>query len=70
MDAEKQTVNNKTVNNLNFKGDDDGDLIELCIEYKKCRPGLTLKAAIRNYLFETLPAAIDKIKAEKPRMAS
>ena len=58
-------MKNKTVSNLGFKGDEDGELIELAKEYTRLRPGLSLKAAIRNYLLETLPTEIKRIRQNK-----
>lgn len=62
MDANKAKMKNKTVSHLGFKGDEDGELIDMAKEYCKLRPGLTLKAAIRNYLLTTLPAEIERIR--------
>lgn len=62
MDAKKEKMKNKTISNLGFKGSEDGDLIELAKEYTRLRPGLSLKAAIRNYLLETLPEEIKQLR--------
>jgi hypothetical protein len=66
MDAEKkEPVKNKIVGYLNFKGDEDGDLLELANTYRRLRPGLTLKAAIRNFLLEKLPGEIEQLQGGK-----
>jgi hypothetical protein len=62
MDANKIKMKSKTVSNLGFKGSDDGELIELAKEYARLRPGLSLKAAIRNYLLIALPKEIERIR--------
>lgn len=62
MDAIGKKMKSKTVSNLGFKGSDDGDLIELAKEYARLRPGLTLKAAIRNYLLTNLPKEIERLR--------
>ena len=66
MDASKRkTVKNRNVGYLGFKGDEDGELLTLANQYKQLRPGLTLKAAIRNFLLEKLPEEIQRITNKK-----
>ena len=62
MDAINEKMKNKTISNFGFKGSEDGQLIEIAKEYTRLRPGLSLKAAIRNYLLETLPREIERIR--------
>jgi len=71
MDAKKQRkkMKNKTTSNFGYKGSEDGDLIELAKEYTRLRPGLSLQAAVRNYLLETLPVEIARIRSNDGDMA-
>jgi len=69
MAAQDVKMKNKTVSHLGFKGSDDGELIDLAKEYCKLRPGLSLKAAIRNYLLETLPTEIKRIRGNGGQLA-
>ena len=65
MDATKKKnrrMKNKTISHLGFKGSEDGTLIDLAKEYTKLRPGLTVKAAIRNFLLTSLPKEIERLR--------
>ncbi len=68
MDVSKTKMKNKTVSNLSFKGSEDGELIDYAKEYARLRPGLTVKAAIRNYLLTTLPDAIKNLRENGGRL--
>ena len=70
MDATNEKMKNKTISNFGFKGSEDGQLIEIAKEYTRLRPGLSLKAAIRNYLLETLPREIERIRNNGDQLAN
>jgi len=70
MDATNEKMKNKTISNFGFKGSEDGQLIEIAKEYTRLRPGLSLKAAIRNYLLETLPREIERIRNNGGQLAN
>jgi hypothetical protein len=71
MDAADKAdkVRNGIISHLNFKGDEDGRLLELANCYRSLRPGLTVKAAIRNYLLENLPLEIKRLSSSGTPMA-
>jgi hypothetical protein len=71
MDAADEGTKVKTgiINHLNFKGDEDGQLLELANSYRRLRPGLTVKAAIRNYLLENLPVEIERLRNNGGQLA-
>lgn len=71
MDAskKKKAMKNGIVSHFGFKGDEDGELLELANTYRRLRPGLTVKAAIRNFLLVKLPDEIKRLSDNKSQLA-
>jgi len=63
-------MSNKIVCNLGFEKQGDKDVLTLANTYSRLRPGLSPKAAIRNFLLESLPCEIERIKKNHSNLAT
>ena len=71
MDANKKMkMKKKTVGHIGFRQKEDGDMLTLANTYSQLRPGLSPKAAIRNFLLESLPCEIERIKKNHSNLAT
>lgn len=70
MDVKKMKMKNKIVGHIGFRQKEDGDVLTLANTYSRLRPGLSPKAAIRNFLLENLPVEIERIKKNHSNLAT